>query len=251
MTGGCWWSRDIAAVHQQHFFSFQLALPNGRAEEKKFVEDSAAQPVCRMKKLMELIYEWSMKGWIGQLNKQSEIKSNEFHNWFIWLIRLVWLEWNCFFLLLWLGGPSQPALSAGWKRWVMGAGTPSQQAKQKEENNGMKAGKESSAGWLRKEWNEINEINWNGILPQPNQPSGPPSSPAARQAKAKSIFSFRNKRRKVDYCCGANCFFFSSSSINQLNSFSLSIKGVDWMKERELIDWLFFFLLWVIGRRPI
>ena len=165
MTGGCWWSRDIAAVHQQHFFSFQLALPNGRAEEKKFVEDSAAQPVCRMKKLMELIYEWSMKGWIGQLNKQSEIKSNEFHNWFIWLIRLVWLEWNCFFLLLWLGGPSQPALSAGWKRWVMGAGTPSQQAKQKEENNGMKAMRErmnkpiSSLNWLSNGINGINGMN--------------------------------------------------------------------------------------------
>ena len=42
MTGGCWWSRDIAAAQQQHFFSFQLVLPNGRAEEKKFVEGSAA-----------------------------------------------------------------------------------------------------------------------------------------------------------------------------------------------------------------
>ena len=81
MTGGCWWSRDIAAVHQQHFFSFQLALPNGRAEEKKFVEDSAARPVCRMKKLMKLIYEWSMKGWL-------------FRN----------LNLVCFFLLLWLVG---------------------------------------------------------------------------------------------------------------------------------------------------
>jgi len=45
MTGGCWWSRDIAAAQQQHFFSFQLVLPNGRAEEKKFVEGSAAVSV--------------------------------------------------------------------------------------------------------------------------------------------------------------------------------------------------------------
>ena len=76
MTGGCWWSRDIAAVHQQHFFSFQLALPNGRAEEKKFVEDSAAQPLIKRK-----VYFSFIEGWL--LKERNE--NLEFEKWKIWV----------------------------------------------------------------------------------------------------------------------------------------------------------------------
>ena len=60
----------IAAAQQQHFFSFQLVLPNGRAEEKKFVEGSAARPVSRMNGVNE-----AWRGAAVQLNSFSSIKS--------------------------------------------------------------------------------------------------------------------------------------------------------------------------------
>ena len=182
--------------------------------------------------------------WIGQLNKQSEIKSNEFHNWFIWLIRLVWLEWNCFFLLLWLGGPSQPALSAGWKRWVMGAGTPSQQAKQKEENNGMKAMRErmnkpiSSLNWLSNGINGINGMN------QSMKKScvcewGPkePRSAASQQLNQ----PFFSSQKKKGGCVGGVALFFSSFSLSSTNN--SWIVWVDW-KERGLLNLLIIAGLW-------
>ena len=44
-----WTAEDeLAARHQQHFFSFRPALPNGPDEEKKFVAAGAALCVLRM-----------------------------------------------------------------------------------------------------------------------------------------------------------------------------------------------------------
>ena len=52
-----------AAAQQQHFFSFQLVLPNGRAEEKKFVEGSAAPSQTANWKFAELFGAECLMGW--------------------------------------------------------------------------------------------------------------------------------------------------------------------------------------------
>ena len=107
------------------FFSFQLALPNGRADEKNRIDGPCGTK--RMNERREKDLSFYLSGFTSRGGSG------------IWE-----------FLLLWLGGASHSIL---WNEMEeMGYGCRPQQAKQKEWINGAEA--------MNNEWSEINEMKW-------------------------------------------------------------------------------------------
>ena len=148
----------IAAAQQQHFFSFQLVLPNGRAEEKKFVEGSAARPVSRMNEIHEA---WRGAAASPTTNQQSN--QINFHIcWFDgvdwWSCGICWFVWLCCF---WL--------RAGYGRWHR------QWLRPEEKTNKQSQMKQTNGAESIDLWMEWLRMAWAALLSilELNEGSGP------------------------------------------------------------------------------